>query len=257
MRHRHRHDAGHQLTRSGTGHGVIAEPAPDQHTGADTPAPGMLHGRGRTYDLLAHFLFGGRRRRVFAELVAASGARPGDWVLDVGCGTGYFTRAMAQAVAPDGAAHGLDASQDSIAQARRVTRLANCSFSTGIAQALDVPDESCDVVVSSLMIHHLPERERPHAIAETLRVLRPGGSLLIAEFRPPSRRAGRRLVRILTGHHEMAENRIDLLDPMIRDGGFENLHSGNLRPWIYYVQANKPTGAARSAQIPTRRRADG
>ena len=39
------------------------------------------------------------------------------------------------------------------------------------------------------MIHHLPETLRPQAIGEMLRVLRPGGSVLIAEFRPPSRRA--------------------------------------------------------------------
>jgi ubiquinone/menaquinone biosynthesis C-methylase UbiE len=222
---------------------VVTEPEPAQRTDADDPAPGMLHGRGRTYDLLALFFFGGRRHRVFAELVTATGARPGDRVLDVGCGTGYFTRAMARAVEPVGIAHGVDPSADAITQARRITHSSNCTFSSGYAQALDAADGSYDVVVSSLMIHHLPEPLRPRAIGEMFRVLRAGGSLLIAEFRPPSGRSGRRLIRALTGHNEMAENRIDLLVPMVQQGGFEHPQTANLRPWTYYVQAKKPPRA--------------
>jgi hypothetical protein len=100
----------------------------------------MSHGR--TYDVLHHVFFGGRRRRVFARLAALSGVRPGDRVLDVGCGTGYFTRVIAEAVAPGGTALGVDPSREVIARARRLTRLANCAFSEGIAEALDVPDGS-------------------------------------------------------------------------------------------------------------------
>jgi ubiquinone/menaquinone biosynthesis C-methylase UbiE len=154
---------------------IVTEPVPAQPTDADASPPGILHGRGRTYDLLALFFFGGRRHRVFADLVAATGAGPGDRVLDVGCGTGYFTRAMASAVEPDGTAHGVDPSSDAITQARRITDSANCTFSSGYAQALDAADGSYDIVVSSLMIHHLPEPMRPRAIGEMFRVLRPGG----------------------------------------------------------------------------------
>src|SRR5215207_711977 len=46
-------------------------------------------------------------------------------VLDVGCGTGYFTRVMAEAVASDGTAHGVDPSAEAIAQAKGLTHLAN------------------------------------------------------------------------------------------------------------------------------------
>jgi len=203
----------------------------------------MLHGRGRSYDILAAVFFGGRRRRFFTRLVAESGAHPGDRVLDVGCGTGYLTRMMAETVAPGGTARGVDPSGEAITQARRLAHRANCTFSDGIAEALDAPDDTYDVVVSSLMIHHLPEAQRPRAIGEMFRVLRPRGSLLIAEFRPPASRIGRRLVSALTGHNAMAENRVDLLDPMIREAGFEHIHSGDLRPWTHYVQARKPPAA--------------
>jgi ubiquinone/menaquinone biosynthesis C-methylase UbiE len=210
----------------------------------DTPTPGKFVGHGSSHSLFGAVFLGGRRSRVFNQLAAASGGRPGDHVLDVGCGSGYFTRVMAETVAPGGTAHGIDPSGDAIAQAERITTLDNCTFSGGIAEALEAPDGSYDVVVSSLMIHHLPEPLRPRAIGEMLRVLRPGGSVLIADSRPPATRIGRYLVR--THSPEMAENPVHLLDPMVREAGFEQIRSGDLRPWIHYVQAVKPMGGPSS-----------
>jgi ubiquinone/menaquinone biosynthesis C-methylase UbiE len=220
------HDPGHNST--------------PRHGDPDTAMPEMTHGGGWSYDVCAAVFFGGRRRRIFGRLASESGARPGDRVLDVGCGTGYFTRVMAQAIAPGGSARGVDRSGEAITHARRLTHLANCTFDEGIAEALDALDCSHDVVVSSLMIHHLPEPVRPEQSARCSGVLRPGGSVLIAEFRPPASRIGRRVVKALTGHHAMAENRVELLEPMIREAGFVRVHTGNLRPWTYFIQARKP-----------------
>jgi ubiquinone/menaquinone biosynthesis C-methylase UbiE len=231
----------HHSLPSVTEEGTAIEPAHARGGDADAETPRMLHGGGRAYDIRAAIFFGGRRRRVFGRLAAESGARPGHRVLDVGCGTGYFTRLMAMAVAPGGDAHGVDPSAAAITHARRVTRLDNCTFAAGVAEALDAPDGSYDVVVSSLMIHHLPETLRPRATSEMFRVLRPGGSVLVAEFRPPTSGFGRRLVKGLTRHEAMAENRVDLLAPMIREAGFEQPHSGEIRPWTYFIRARKPT----------------
>jgi hypothetical protein len=84
------------------------------------------------------------------------------------------------------------------------------------------------------------------------RIRRPGGSVLIAEFRPPASRIGRSLIKTLTGHNAMAENRVDLLEPMLRDAGFEALRTAELRPWITFIQAQKPTSslAARVIEVP-------
>jgi ubiquinone/menaquinone biosynthesis C-methylase UbiE len=209
------------------------------HGDTDNRTHGKLVGHGR-YELVAALFFGGRRRRVFRRLATLSGAGPGDRVLDVGCGSGYFTRAIADAVAPGGTAQGVDPSGEAIAQARSLTRLANCAFSDGIAEALEAADGSYDVVVSSLTIHHLPEAVRPQAIGEMFRVLRPGGSVLIADSRPPATRIGRGLMR----RHSpaMANNPVDLIETMVRQAGFEQLRSGDLRPWMHYVQARKPAG---------------
>jgi ubiquinone/menaquinone biosynthesis C-methylase UbiE len=215
------------------------ELAHNRHGERNTRTPGKLVGHGR-YEIFAAVFFGGRRRRVFARLAAASGARPGDRVLDVGCGSGYFTRVMAKAVAPAGTAQGVDPSGEAITRARSLTRLANCTFSDGVAEALDAPDGSYDVVVSSLTMHHLPETLRPQAIREMFRVLRHGGSVLIADSRRPATRVGRHL---MSRHSPaMANNPVDLIETMVREAGFEQLRCGDLRPWMHYVQARKPAG---------------
>ena len=226
-------------------------PSRSQHGGPGTHTRGMRIGHGR-HDILAAVFYVGLRRRVFTRLVAESGARPGDRVLDIGCGTGYFTRLMAQAVAPGGAAHGVDSDGEAITHAQRLTRDSNCSFSEGLAEAIDAPEGSYEVVVSSLMIHHLPQALRPQAIGEMFRVLRPGGSVLIAEFRPPASRMGRRL--IAAHSPAMAANRVDLLEPMVRDAGFEQFRCGDLRPWTHFVQARKPKPAGAGASVTVRPR---
>ncbi len=157
-------------------------------------------------------------------------------------GTGYFTRVVAEAVTSGGTALGVDPSREVIARARHVTHLTNCTFSEGTAEALAAADGSHDVVVSSLMIHHLPEPLRPQAIREMFRVLRPGGWVLIADFRPPASRIGRRLIAPLTST-AMENNPVHLLEPMVREAGFGQVRTGDVHPWIRYVQAVKPASA--------------
>jgi ubiquinone/menaquinone biosynthesis C-methylase UbiE len=200
---------------------------------------GVHTGHGLSYDVHVGAFFGGRRRRVFTRLAAISGARPGDHVLDIGCGTGYFTRVMARAVSRNGTAKGVDLSSEAIERARRITRLPNCTFAKGSAEALDEPDRSYDAVVSSLMIHHLPETVRSQAFQEMFRVLRPGGRVLVAEFRPPTTRIGRSLVAPFTSP-AMQNNPIHLLAPLAGEAGFEDVRNGDVRPWISYVHAVKP-----------------
>ncbi|MGW2650227.1 methyltransferase domain-containing protein, partial [Streptomyces sp. NPDC001393] len=111
------------------------------------------------------------------------------------------------------------------------TRYGNWIFAVGgnkVTEALDFPDGSFDTVVTSLMLHHLPEELRPTALREMYRVLRPGGRLLVVEFRPPKTRIDRHLVHGGVGH-AMAHNRVELLDTLVTDAGFELLGRGDLR----------------------------
>ena len=134
-----------------------------QHVKHDRPhQEGERLDRVRLNEIVTHMAFGGRRRRVYTRITALSGARPGDRVLDVGCGGGYLARALAATVGPDGRVTGIDPSAAAVSYARR-RAAANCSFAVGVAQRLDLPDQSFDVVTSTLAAHHIPEADRAAA----------------------------------------------------------------------------------------------
>jgi ubiquinone/menaquinone biosynthesis C-methylase UbiE len=64
---------------------------------------------------------------------------------------------------------------------RKARRSGNCHFELGVAEALPFPVEHFDVVVSGLVMHHLPGDLQALALQEMWRVLRRGGKLLVAE----------------------------------------------------------------------------
>ncbi|MEV6325623.1 methyltransferase domain-containing protein [Nocardia sp. NPDC051787] len=218
----------------GLGHLMHSNP----HPGTE----GLTIDHGGSYDVFGAVFFGGRRNRTYRRLAALSGAKPGDRILDIGCGTGYLTRRLAE-IADSGSVVGLDPSAAVLERARKLTPATNCTYTVGVAESLSAADDSFDVVANCLMLHHLPEDLRPRALAEMRRVLRPGGRLLIGEFRPPTNSVGRHLVEAITGP-AMAHNPIDLLEPMVSKAGFEGVNSGDLRPWIRYVTAVKPGATA-------------
>ncbi len=201
---------------------------------------GITIGTPRLYDLSAALLPGGRRRS-YRRLLAAADVRPASRVLDVGCGPGYFARMLAGAVGPQGAVVGIDAAPEMTAYASRKARgLANCRFQPGTAESLAFPDAAFDVVVSSLVMHHLPEQGRLRAVREMRRVLRPGGTLLLADFQVPERGLWR-VVASLTGHAGGMQREVPRLEPLVSEAGFTGLRSGDAPPWLHYVRATNPS----------------
>lgn len=215
------------------------------HPSSHPAGHGITIGTPRFYDLKATLLFFGTRRRSYRRLLMAAGVAPGDRVLDVGCGTGYFARMAADAVGPQGSVVGIDAAPEMIEYAdRKARRRANCKFEKGAAEALAFPDSSFDVVASSLMMHHLPADLRLQAACEMSRVLRPGGVLLLSDFSIPER-GGWRVVMSISGHNANRwRRRTTPLETLVAAAPFTELSSSDVLPLLHYVRATKPVTSA-------------
>jgi ubiquinone/menaquinone biosynthesis C-methylase UbiE len=166
--------------------------------------------------------------------------RPGERVLDVGCGTGTLAIAAKRRVGPAGIVHGIDASPEMIARARRKTTKAGLDviFETGVVEALSFTDASFDLVLSTLMLHHLPRPARQQGAVEMRRVLRPGGRVLAVDFgMPGTKRHG------LIGHLHR-HGHVPLTDAVrhLEDAGMRPVESGAIgTSSLYFVLAEAPT----------------
>jgi ubiquinone/menaquinone biosynthesis C-methylase UbiE len=199
---------------------------------------GHTLGSPRLYDIIANVAFHGRRSATYQALIAAAGVQPGQRVLDIGCGTGYFARLLCRAVGPRGLVIGIDASRDMIDYANRTRATANCEFQVATAEALPFPAEHFDVVVSSLMLHHLPDDLRVAVLQEARRVLRTAGTLLVVEAQSTARQGvGWRLPGV--HHFDRMARRVPGLEPIAVQAGFDEVRSGEAAPLLRYIVAVK------------------
>lgn len=157
---------------------------------------GMIpHTRGMPLNWAAPFYDWGCRKaglgpRFRQETIRQAELKPGERVLDVGCGTGVLTRLAAEAVGTSGKATGIDPAPKMILRARKNASAERSSAEFRLAVIEDLPfeDNSFDCVLSSLMLHHLPPDLKPLGLGEVKRVLRPGGRLVLVDIgRPESR----------------------------------------------------------------------
>ncbi|HEY1627950.1 MAG TPA: methyltransferase domain-containing protein [Streptosporangiaceae bacterium] len=198
---------------------------------------GGRQGKGTTLDgfrlneVVSQIAFLGRRGAVYRRIVSLSGARAGDSVLDVGSSSGYLARKLAAAAGPAGHVTGVDPSEAAIAYARRRAR-AGVTFSVGVAQDLDLPDATFDVVTCTLAMHHVPAWRRGPALSEMYRVTKPGGRLLVADFNPSRSHPGGRRTR-----HAAAT--VGPLEDLAAEAGFQVESAGEL-PLLRYVVAVRP-----------------
>jgi arsenite methyltransferase len=115
--------------------------------------------------------------------VRAAGLRPGEVVVDLGCGGGIDTILAAHAVAPAGKAIGLDMLPEMLEVAARNAAAAgvrNVEWLRGEIEAIPLPEASVDVAISNGVLNLSPRKSR--AFAEIFRILRSGGRMVVADI---------------------------------------------------------------------------
>ena len=201
----------------------------------------VLH-RASQYDFHTRLLGLGSNGRNSRMVIELAKIQPGDSVLDVGCGSGSLTLAAKSVAGPTGKVHGIDASPEMIEVAQKKANHSGLEvvFKLGLIEELAFPDATFDVVISRLAIHHLPDELKQKGLGEILRVLKPGGHLLIADFRPPTNPVLNHLTSALVGSH-MMQTDVWSLPPMLASAGFVEVSSGPTRSaFLAFVSGKKP-----------------
>ncbi len=158
---------------------------PHSHAEAAPQTTGVVLNWGRRYDWVVQIMALGQAGRLRRKTIDFAQIVPGERVLDVGCGTGDLTLRAKERAGSAGQVCGIDPGPEMIEVARRKATRANTvvDFRVGVIEQLPSPDASFDVVLSSLMMHHLPADLKPIGLAEIRRVLKPGGRLVIVDMR--------------------------------------------------------------------------
>lgn len=163
------------------------------------------------------------RERLWRPLIvdAVADVAPGT-VVDIGCGTGALSIPIA-AQLPGARVVGVDGDTEVLEIARAKQGAERVEWVEGLAGSLPLVDGEADVVLTSLVLHHLPLATKRELLADAHRVLRPGGRLIVADWAAPqdvAASAGFAVLQLLDGFATTNDNRRGLIPPLIVQAGF-------------------------------------
>jgi ubiquinone/menaquinone biosynthesis C-methylase UbiE len=192
-------------------------------TRAENPMEKMVS----TYDTYMRRVTLGREHILRDMTVDLAQVKPGDDVLEVGCGTGTLTLAAKRKAGTSGKVCGIDVLPGMIENSQQKAAAANLdvTFQLGSIDAIPFPDSQFDAVMCSFMIFHMSETVRRKGISEIYRVLKPGGHWMVLDMALPSQPLSRAIARLLFGG--MMDHDLRDLIPLMKAAGFSSVETGH------------------------------
>jgi ubiquinone/menaquinone biosynthesis C-methylase UbiE len=177
------------------------------------------------------------------RLLEQATIRPGYSVLEIGCGTGNLA-VLAKRLNPSADVLGIDPDPKALSRARKKAHRAGLTvqFRQAFSEQLPFPDASFDRVLSAFMLHHIQPDSKVPALQEVYRVLKPGGSLHLADFEEGEHPRGHHFASALQPHKDSRFHH-KISQPM-REAGFvdprEVSQQANILGRIAYYNASRP-----------------
>ena len=170
--------------------------------------------------------------------------KPGDAVLDTGCGTGTLLMTAERQLGSVGRFEGTDAAHEMTTRAQQKADQAGLTarFRPGLIEDIDFADNEFDVAMNTLVMHHLPDEEKEKGIQEMYRVLKPNGRIIIVDIEASDGGFFQRTIDFAVLFHggpERNKNRIQALLPMLESAGFKKIEVGKVNRQMGYVKAEK------------------
>ena len=193
------------------------------------------------YDAIAWLTTFGQEPAIRRQTLSVAQPQPGEKALDVGCGTGTLAVAAARRVRPSREAQGIDPSPEMVEVARRkaARKSVEASFQVASIEGLPFGDDHFDLVLSSFMLHHLPDEVKAQGFAEIRRVLKPGGRFVAVDLADSSRTFVGRLTTLIG--HKMKDGYVDSLKSMIGVSGLREVQEvPTTFKYLAFLKGTKP-----------------
>jgi ubiquinone/menaquinone biosynthesis C-methylase UbiE len=204
---------------------------------------GSMQGWGKTYDTLVGLLSLGQGQKLRQATIELADIQPGARILEVGCGTGTVALAAKRKAGPGSQVVGIDIAPDMVQQARQKAAKAGLDvrFEVGRIESIPFPDAQFDLVLSSLMLHHIHgDAARQQGMREIFRVLKPGGRLFIVDATQPENPHLRGLVSLVVGKEMLAHSLQEFI-PLLEQACFTSIENGpTASKFLAYLRGVKP-----------------
>jgi ubiquinone/menaquinone biosynthesis C-methylase UbiE len=181
------------------------------------------------------------KSRLRQKQIELAEIKEGETILEVGCGTGVMSVLARLKTGNRGKVHGIDIAEKMIKQARKKAEKLglDIDFKVASIDRLPFPDNYFDVVIASMMFHHLPVIIKEAGLKEIYRVSKGDGRLLLSDFSTPGILAAPLMFLLLIWLRSTRYHLLGKLPALIRKAGFKNINIARKAAFIKHYLIRK------------------